>query len=157
YHPRYALLPGLLMPLHGLLMFVGSFLLVRRLHRQDRFDCIDAHYVYPDGFAAVLLGKMLGLPAIVSARGTDINVFPSFPAIRPIIFWTFRKAAGIIAGSTGLKNGMVDLGLPAEKIWVDPNGVDIKRFPALPRQEARRTLGLPKNGKIAVSVASLTE
>ena len=157
YHPRYALLPGLLMPLHGLLMFVGSFLLVRRLHRQDRFDCIDAHYVYPDGFAAVLLGKMLGLPAIVSARGTDINIFPSFPAIRPMIVWTLRKAAGIIAVSTALKNAMVDLGLPAEKICVIPNGVDIKRFHPLPQDEARRTLGLPKNGKIAVSVASLTE
>jgi teichuronic acid biosynthesis glycosyltransferase TuaC len=76
YHPRYPLLPGLLMPLHGFLMFVGSLLLVRQLHRQFQFDCVDAHYVYPDGFAAVLLGEMLGLPVIVSARGTDINVFP---------------------------------------------------------------------------------
>ena len=62
-------------------MFAGSMSLVRRLHKENRFDCIDAHYVYPDGFAAALLGKKLGIPVIISARGTDINVFPSFKLI----------------------------------------------------------------------------
>ncbi len=156
YHPRYPLLPGLLMPLHGFLMFVGSLLLVRRLHRQFRFDCIDAHYVYPDGFAAVLLGKMLGLPVFVSARGTDINVFPKFRSIRPVIIWSLRKAAGIVAVSNALKNAMVDLGLPAGKIRVIPNGVDTNRFHPIPQREARRFLGLPQNVKVIVSVASLT-
>ncbi|HEY2547604.1 MAG TPA: glycosyltransferase family 4 protein [Candidatus Acidoferrum sp.] len=157
YHPRYPFLSGILMPLHGFLMFVGSFLLVRRLHRQYQFDCIDAHYVYPDGFAAVLLAKMLGLPIVVSARGTDINVFPSFRSVHPLIVWSLRKAAGIIAVSGSLKNAMISLGLPAEKICVIPNGVDIRRFHPFPQGEARRTLGLPADGKIAVSVASLTE
>src|SRR5271166_3059651 len=77
YHPRYILLPKISMPLHGLLMFAGSLSIARRLHQKARFDCIDAHYVYPDGFAAVLLGRCLGIPVVVSARGTDINVFPS--------------------------------------------------------------------------------
>lgn len=157
YHPRYPLLPGPLMPLHGLLMFVGSLLLVRRLHRQFRFDCIDAHYIYPDAFAAVLLGKVLGLPVVVSARGTDINVFPSFTTIRPLIVWTLRKAAGIIAVSSSLKNAMIDLGLPSEEISVIPNGVETNRFHQIPQAEARQRLGLPNEGKIAVSVASLTE
>lgn len=157
YHPRYPLIPALLMPLHGLLMFVGSLRLVRRLHQEFRFDCIDAHYVYPDGFAAVLLGKVLGLPVIVSARGTDINVFPSFPSIRPLIVWSLRKAAGIVAVSASLKNAMIGLGLPAEKIFVIPNGVDTNRFHPLPQGEARQNLGLAKDGKIVVSVASLTE
>src|SRR5260370_10418969 len=80
-HPRYPIVPGVLMPLHGLLMFLGSFLLARRLHRQFRFYCLDTHYVYPDGFAAVLLGKLLKLPVMFSGRGTDINVFPRLPRV----------------------------------------------------------------------------
>src|SRR5208337_475150 len=83
-HPRYPLLP-MVMPLHGLLIFLGCLPAVRRLHQKIGFDCIDAHYVYPDGFAAVLLGKALRIPVVVSARGTDINVFPNFHTIRPQI------------------------------------------------------------------------
>jgi hypothetical protein len=66
-------------------MFLGSLLLVRRLVKAAPVDCIDAHYVYPDAFAAVLLGKFLGVPVIVSARGTDINLFPHFGMIRWMI------------------------------------------------------------------------
>src|SRR6476646_10621347 len=56
-----------------------------QLHKQIHFDCIDAHYVYPDCFAAVMIGRRLGLPVVASARGTDINLFPSFRLVRPMI------------------------------------------------------------------------
>ena len=157
YHPRYPLLPGLLMPLHGLLMFMGSLLLVRRLHREFHFDCIDAHYIYPDGFAAVLLGKMLGLPVVLSARGTDINVFPSFWMIRPMIVWSLRSAAGVIAVAAALKSAIVNLGLPSDRVCVIPNGVDLGRFQPHDQSEARHALGLPAAVKIAISVGSLAE
>jgi teichuronic acid biosynthesis glycosyltransferase TuaC len=157
HHPRYPLLPGMLMPLHGLLMFLGSFLTVRRLHRQIHFDCIDSHYVYPDGLAAILLGKILGLPVAVTARGTDINVFASLPSIRPMILWTLRQAAGVIAVSGALKDIMINLGVPAKKIVVISNGVDVERFGLVERAEARNKLGLPLRIKIALSVGSLTE
>lgn len=157
YHPRYPFLPGVLTPLHGLLMFLGSLFLVRRLHRQFHFDCIDAHYIYPDGFAAVLLGKMLGLPVILSARGTDINVFPSFWTIRPMIAWSLRSAAGIIAVAAALKCAIVHLGIPSDRVCVIPNGVDLERFHPYEQSEARRTLGLLPEGKIIISVGSLAE
>src|SRR5216684_1279605 len=48
YHPRYPLLPKISMLFHGLLMFLGSLFQVLKLCRENRFDCIDAHYVYPD-------------------------------------------------------------------------------------------------------------
>ena len=157
YHPQYPIVPGVLMPLHGLLMFLGSFPLARRLHRQFRFDCIDAHYVYPDGFAAVLLGKLLKLPVVVSVRGTDINVFPSLPMIRPMLLWTLRNASGIICVSSALRSNVINLGLSAKAVCVIPNGVDLERFHPMSQPEARQLLGLPKEGKIAVSVGSLTE
>jgi teichuronic acid biosynthesis glycosyltransferase TuaC len=156
-HPRYPLLPGLFMPLHGVLMFLGSLFAVLRLYRRVDFDCIDAHYVYPDGFAAAIFGKLLGLPVFVSARGTDINVFPSFVHIRRMIVWTLREGAGVIAVSNALKSAMVNLSVSPEKICVIPNGVDTSRFHPIPRSEARRALGLPEEGKMAVCVASLTE
>ncbi len=154
-HPRYPLLPGVLMPLHGLLMFLGCLFPVRRLRRQFDFVCIDAHYVYPDGFAAVLLGKTFKVPVIISARGTDINVFPSFPLIRPMIRWTLRHASGLIAVSNSLKDRMTLLGSPPDNIRVIPNGVDLERFFPVDRQEARRRLSLELDNPTIVCVASL--
>jgi glycosyltransferase involved in cell wall biosynthesis len=155
FHPRYFLLPKISMPLHGLLMFLGCIGLARRLHQKLRFDCIDAHFVYPDGFAAVLLGKALGLPVFVSARGTDITRYPAFRSIRPLIRWTLLQAAGVVAVSASLKKTMVEIGISEERIRVIPNGVDLERFRPVNRLEARRRLGLPQDAQIVVSVGAL--
>src|SRR5262245_51335152 len=72
YHPRYLLVPKIGMVLHGLLMYLGSRSLLRELSA-EKFDLIDAHYVYPDGFAAMFAARMMKLPFVVSARGTDMN------------------------------------------------------------------------------------
>jgi teichuronic acid biosynthesis glycosyltransferase TuaC len=157
HHPRYPFLPGISMPAHGMLMYVASLSLARRLCREKPFDCIDAHFVYPDGFAAVRLGERLGLPVVVSARGTDINVYPSFRLIRPMLRWTLTHAAGAIAVSADLKNKMIALGIPEAKIQVIANGVDTERFQPLDAKSARKQLGLPEEGPIAVSVGSLIE
>jgi teichuronic acid biosynthesis glycosyltransferase TuaC len=155
YHPRYLLIPKISMPFHGLLMFLASCRLMRLLCRHSAVDLLDAHYVFPDGFAAVLLGKLTGAPVVVSARGTDINLFPSFRTIRPMIRWTLRNAAGLIAVSRALKTTMVRLGIPPDKVEVIGNGVDIGRFEPLDRDAARRRLRLPENGRAIVSVGNL--
>ncbi len=143
------------MLVHGLAMFRGSKDLVRELHSEQNFDCIDAHYVYPDGFAAVLLGRSLGIPVIVSARGTDISLFPTFRTIRPMIRWTLQNAAGTVAVSNALKELMLELGAPADRASAIGNGVDTGRFQPVDRQDARRKLGMSEDGEIIVSVGNL--
>jgi teichuronic acid biosynthesis glycosyltransferase TuaC len=155
FHPRYFLVPKISMLVHGLAMFRGSKDLVRELHGERNFDCIDAHYVYPDGFAAVLLGRSLGIPVIVSARGTDISLFPTFRTIRPMIRWTLQNAAGTVGVSNALKDMMLELGAPADRASAIGNGVDTERFQPVDRRDARRKLGMPEDGEIIVSVGNL--
>jgi teichuronic acid biosynthesis glycosyltransferase TuaC len=157
HHPRYPIVSGISMPLHGLLVFLGAIRLARQLHRKVQFDCIDAHFIYPDGFAAVLVGKVLKLPVIVSARGTDINVYPSYRMIRPMLRWTLRNAAAVIAVSGDLKNKMLELGVPETKIQVISNGVDVERFQPQEQRAARQRLGIPEEGAVLLSVGSLIE
>ena len=145
------------MPVHGMLMYWASLPLAQHLQRKEQFDCIDAHFVYPDGFAAVRLGRKLGLPAVVSARGSDINLYSSFRAIRPMLRWTLLHADGAIAVSDDLKNKIIALGIPESKIRVISNGVDAERFQPRDAKSARKQLGLPEEGSIAVSVGSLIE
>src|SRR5262249_55671963 len=128
-----------------------------KLYREQAFECIDSHWIYPDGFAAVLAGKMLGVPVFCSARGTDVNVYPTMPVIRHLIGWTLRRADGIIAVSQALKDVMVAFGIAEEKIRVIGNGADINRFYPTDREEARKRLRLPISGRLVVSVGSLTE
>src|SRR5947208_5432961 len=155
YHPRYFLVPKISMYVHGLLIFLGSFFLVRRLQKEIGFDCIDAHYVYPDGLAAVLAGRLLHLPVFVSARGTDINLFPSFRLLRPMIRWTLRKAQGSIAVSKALADEMLLLGATQQRLTVIGNGVDVERFRAVDRAQARTMLGIPVDAQVIVAVGAL--
>lgn len=141
-HPRYAMIPKVGMPLHGPMMLRSLLAPVRSLHARARFDLIDAHYVYPDGYAAVGLGRSLGIPVVVSARGSDVNRFASFPRIRPKLEETLAGAATVIAVSGALRDRIVALGTPASKIEVIPNGVDLAVYAPRDRRAARARLGL---------------
>ena len=72
YHPRFLSVPGLFKALDGLLMAFGSFRTVYRLHDRFRFNLIDAHFAYPDGYAATLLGRWFKLPVTITIRGTEV-------------------------------------------------------------------------------------
>jgi teichuronic acid biosynthesis glycosyltransferase TuaC len=154
-HPQYPLVPKISMPIHALLMALGTLRVARRLHAKNAFDCIDANFVYPDGTAALLIGKILGLPVIVSARGTDLTLYPSYRSIRPILRWTLFHAAGIVAVSNSLKQAILQLGLGPNCVQTIPNGIDGRQFARMERSQARTQLNLPQENRILVSVGTL--
>ena len=156
-HPRFIVVPKVAMSVHAVSMFAGSLRRVFQRSKEHHFDLIDAHYVYPDGLAAVMLGKWLGIPVVVSARGSDINLFSTFRTIRPLIARVLHRADAVIAVSQGLKDRMVQLGCPAGKIVVIGNGVDAKQFRPAPQAEMRARLNLPLGAPIVVSVGNLKE
>lgn len=74
------------------------------------------------------------------------------------LFDSFRDSEYLLRFSTnskGLGDIYKQLGLPAEKLRVAPNGVDIERFDdRLSVSEARRKLGLPEDKKIVSHVGN---
>ena len=156
-HPRYLVVPRIGMTTHGFSMFAGSLPQVWRRLRAADYDLIDAHYIYPDGLAAVMLGALLKKPVVVSARGTDINLFPKFKAIRPMVRQVLKRADAVIAVSRPLKDIMIELGCSPEKITVIPNGVDPVKFSRQPWADSRRKLGLQEDRPIILSVGHLNE
>ena len=155
YHPRYLLFPKISMLLHGLLMFLGSYFTVRKIYREFVFDIIDAHFIYPDGFAAMLLSKTMKKPLSVSALGSDIHEFTKYRIIRDMIYLTLKNADVVISVCQALKSDIIKMGIQDSKIHVIPSGVDINRFYPIDKNNARTKLGLPKNGNIILSVGSL--
>ena len=157
YHPRYLVTPKVGMMLYGYFMFLGAIRQVARIHKEFPFDLIDAHYIYPDGLAAVLLGEVLRKPVVLSARGTDINIFPKFKTIRPLIRRALTKASHVIAVCESLRGSMINLGIPRNRISAIPNGIDPDIFRPASQLEARKKLGLNDDKKILISVGALVE
>ena len=142
-HPRFPVVPKFGMTMAPALLFARALPVLRRLQSEGGdFDLIDAHYFYPDGVAAIMLGKALGKPVVITARGTDINLIPSHSLPRAMIRYAAREAAGIIAVSQALKDELIALGIPDSRINVLRNGVDLAMFHPVERSAARRHLGL---------------
>ena len=154
-HPRYLMIPKVGMVLHGLLhVSFALFEIIKRVQKDFDFDLIDSHYAYPDGFAAVLVGQLLRKPVIISARGSDVNLFRTFPVVQRLLRFAFLRAERVIAVSQALKDAILQLGIPEEKIEVIPNGVDLEKFRPIPTDEARKRLQLRGNS-LLVSVGNL--
>jgi teichuronic acid biosynthesis glycosyltransferase TuaC len=156
WHPRYPSVPKIGMSSAPILM---SGALRRPLERvlRDRFpfEIIDAHYFYPDGVAAVMLAKRLGRPAVITARGTDVNLIPDHRLPRRWIRWAAERAAGIVAVSEALRARLIELGIAASRIHVLRNGVDLELFAPRDRDAARRELGVSAGGPVLASVGLL--
>ncbi len=153
-HPRFALLPKVGMSTAPALLAAAALPTLRRIIREGYdFDVIDAHYYYPDGVAAALLGKWLNKPVVITARGTDINLIPQYAGPRRMIRWAAQRAAKSITVCEALRSSMADLGIDAERIVALRNGVDLERFSPVDRAEQRAALGL--NGFTLMSVGYL--
>jgi glycosyltransferase involved in cell wall biosynthesis len=152
-HPRYLVLPKIGMTLAPFLLARSALPAMRRLLERFPFDVIDAHYFYPDGVAAVMLGMRLGKPVVISALGTDVNVIPSYRWPRQMILWAARHAGGMITVARALKDRLVALGVPDTRIEVLRNGVDLRLFRPVDRDEWRGKLGF--TGTTLLSVGNL--
>jgi glycosyltransferase involved in cell wall biosynthesis len=157
YHPRYPAIPKLGMSVSPWLLYRATLPLVRGLLLTGtNFDAIDAHYMYPDGVAATWLGKRLGIPVVITARGTDVNFIPRYRIPRWLIQRAAKDAAALIAVSSALKAALVALGTPEAKVTVLRNGVETALFrPPSDRAALRARLGL--SGPTLISVGLLIE
>lgn len=142
HHPRYLVVPKIGMQLtpHTLFWTLRNSL-GKLLEEGHRFDLIDAHYFYPDGVAAVWLGRHFDLPVVVTGRGTDLNLIPDFPGPRKMILDAAARADGLITVCQALKDRLVELGTAPQRVRVLRNGVDLDRFQPAERAQARAALG----------------
>lgn len=156
-HPRYFLPPKVGMNIAPFTLAMGAIPAAKRLLKEGfDFDVIDAHYYYPDGVAAALLAQYFKKPFTVTARGSDINLIASHTIPRKLMRWTAGRAAASIGVSQALTHAMAQIGMPADRLAMMPNGVDLKRFDLQPQALSRAALGWPE-GITLISVGNLVE
>jgi len=154
-HPRYLAIPVLSRPFNGWLLYLSLRGAVRRIRREFPFDRILATWAYPDVVAAAWIAKAHRVPVIAKLHGSDVHVDSRGPIRRRLIVAALRRCRRIVAVSDALKDEIVRWGLPAQKVAVISNGVDVKRFQPRERAEARRALDLPVDGRLIVFIGNL--
>lgn len=156
WFPRFLSLPGVARWLDGFFIALACLPLLRRLRRERGINLLDAHFAYPEGYAATLLGRWFGLPVTITLRGTEVPLARD-PARCRRMLRALAAATRIFSVSDSLKRHVVGLGADADNIRVVGNGVDCHKFFPIDRRQARAALGLPAEAKVLVSVGGLVE
>lgn len=155
-HPRYVVIPKLGMSVAPLLLALALLPEVRAARRRNpELALIDSHFLYPDGVAACLVGGWLGLPVLMTARGSDVNLYSRYAVPRAWIRWAIARAARVVTVSEALRRSVLGLGGEPGKVVTLRNGVDLDRFRPGDRTAARSRLGI--SGPMLLSVGNLLE
>ncbi|KQM19381.1 glycosyltransferase [Novosphingobium sp. Leaf2] len=122
--------------------------LVRKLHAQKPFDLVDAQFFFPDGPAAAIIARELGLPLTIKSRGADIHFWGQRPLALKQMLAAAHQAAGLLAVSQALREDMIALGMPADRIAVHYTGLDREKFHPINRGAARALVSAMPNLQI---------
>lgn len=153
-YPTYFYIPKVASWLNGLLMFLSLLPQWLRV-KQQRPEVIYATWAFPDGFAAVLLGKLSGIRVVVKVHGSDVEILAKERLRRVLAVWALNRASAVVSVSAYLRDMLVDLGVKQKKLRIIYNGVDQQKFRLLDREDCRQKLGLSNTKKIILYVGNL--
>ncbi|MCK5022540.1 MAG: glycosyltransferase, partial [Candidatus Aenigmarchaeota archaeon] len=156
FHPKFFLIPGIMKFLDGFFLYLSTKRFVGKIQKTFDFDLIDAHFAYPDGFTAVLLGRHFNKPVTITLRGT-LNRLINYKGRRQAIRFALKNANRVFSVSAYLVKLAKSLGIDESKFKVIPNGVDTSKFQVLDKSECRNKLGISQDKKVIISVGALVE
>jgi PEP-CTERM/exosortase A-associated glycosyltransferase len=127
---------------------------ILRAAEEFRPDVLHAHSPVLTALAARSAAKRLGLPLVYEIRafwedaavgnGTGREGSAKYRVTKAIETWAVNRADAVAVICEGLRGDLIARGVPADKIMVSPNGVDLGLFgdPPPPDAALRATLGL---------------
>lgn len=151
--PTFVNLPGLGGRFHAAMLERALVPVLEEVRRTFPFDLIAAEFFFPDGPAAVALGKRFGVPVSIKARGSDIHYWAHAPATAAQVIAAGQAAQGMFAVSEAMRDDMIALGMPGERIDTITTGIDLKRFHPRDRTRGKRSMGV--KGPLVVSLGAL--
>ena len=122
--------------------------------RDFRPDLILCYWLYPTGWAAVNVGKRMGVPVIVGSRGSDLHRIPG-RWTRSMTASTLRRASAVVTVTEDLRRLAAALGAEPSRTHSIPNGCDAQLYRPQDRQASRSALNLPAEGELLVQVGHL--
>jgi glycosyltransferase involved in cell wall biosynthesis len=103
-------------------MFMAAYLGASwREARRVRPDVIHAHWWFPGGLVGVLVGRLTGIPVVVTLHGSDVHIAETF--LGPVARWVLGRATVVGAVSEALRAEAV------ERFRLDPDRCAVLRMP----------------------------
>ncbi|MFY8047822.1 MAG: glycosyltransferase [Erythrobacter sp.] len=163
HRPHFTLIPRIGARRNAAAIARAALPLVQAIHAETPIDLIDAQFFFPDGPAAAIIAKAMGLPLSIKARGSDISYWGEQGFARQQMVDAAKAATGLLAVSHDLAGQMAVMGMEAGKITVHYTGLDRDRFRPLEHTQLRsqlsRELGfaLPDNAPLIACIGALIE
>ena len=163
HRPHFTLIPRIGARRNATAIARAALPLVQAIHAETPIDLIDAQFFFPDGPAAAIIAKAMGLPLSIKARGSDISFWGEQGFARQQMVDAAKAATGLLAVSHDLAGQMAVMGMDAGKITVHYTGLDRDRFRPLEHTQLRsqlsRELGfaLPDNAPLIACIGALIE
>ena len=153
--PKYLAIPKL-GSLHSFFMFVSLYPKVKQLHKEKRFDLINAQWLFPDGVASCRISKILNIPIVLSAHGCDINLYMKMKSRRGQILKALNACEAVTVVSGQQKKSLLESGIPDSKISVIKNGFN-ENFKVQNKITLREELGLSTRQQLIIFLGQLVE
>jgi glycosyltransferase involved in cell wall biosynthesis len=150
--PRFLNLPSTRGRWHAPLLVRRLKPLLTAIRASFPFDIIDAEFFFPDGPAAITLGRHFGVPVSIKARGADIHHWGHAPATAAQVRAAGQHADGLLAVSQSMADDITAAGID-QPVRVHRTGIDRDRFGQRDRTTARARLGI--DGPLVVSLGAL--
>lgn len=108
---------------------------------KNRYVLVHGIWGHPPGRMAVIFGKILGIPSVVSIRGGEAANVPHInygnmrhPRIRNITLWTCRHATALTMLTRFQLSALQNNGMTRKEVDIIPNGVDQSVFSFLKKE-----------------------
>ena len=148
-------------PLGSTLSFLWHmFQTARKVIQERETDVIHCFWVIPSGFLGIFLKAFSGTPLVVTAPGSDLNVWVHRRFIRSFIAFTVRRVDRLIVLGRQMKASALAVGGKPDRIvsMLGNGGVDLTRFnPSSPEEKAaaRAKLGLEPSSVLCLFIGRL--
>ncbi len=133
FYPRFIVGPGRsLYYTEAISYYLGIRRQADALKKSFDFNIIHAHFTYPDGVAAALLGQRYGVPVVTTEHAPwHPNWMDKSAIVRRQAVWAARASTFQIAVSRSVRDTIVHFTGEPEKVRVIPCGVDGAAFTSL--------------------------
>lgn len=157
YYPRLWYLPQKFAHFsRGFFLFARVMPLILKIRKKFKFDIIHAQFALPEGFAATLMGKALGVPVVVHCQGSDINSdLGKNIILTNLVKYSLNHAQYVFAASKEIRQKIDHYTDLNGLLKLVPNGVNLRMFFPYDKIKARKNLNLPLDKNIILYVGSL--